>query len=108
MTSVAWILYWGGALCRTHLSGVTGDYDWVATCRATEVIQSGALITTMTIVALHPTQPPPRPQLFSSLALLLWCYMFLFPKPNTLHKISHTSSVSRPVTHTCSPVVVHN
>lgn len=59
MTSVAWVLYWGGALCRTHLSGVTGDYDWVAACRAPEVIQSGALISTMTIVAPHPTRPPP-------------------------------------------------
>lgn len=65
MTSVAWLFCWGGALCRTHLSGVTGDYDWIATCRAPEVIQSSALISTMTVVALHPTQPPLRPQLFS-------------------------------------------
>lgn len=64
MTSVAWLLCRGGAARRTHLSGVAGDYDWVAACRAPEVIQSAALISTMTIVAPHPTPtptPPPTP-----------------------------------------------
>lgn len=107
---MAWLLYWGGAVCRTHLSGVTGDYDWVAACRAPEVIQSGALISTMTIVPPPPTPPPPPtttttppkpPQLFSwplaprcprsvCSSLLLRRYTFTFPKPNTLHQMTHT------------------
>lgn len=107
---MAWLLYWGGAVCRTHLSGVTGDYDWVAACRAPEVIQSGALISTMTIV-LHP--PPPKPpQLFSwplaprcppsvCSSLLPRRYTFTFPKPNTLHQITHTFCKSSSDVCTC-------
>lgn len=85
---------------RTLLSGVTGDYDWVAACRAPEVIQSGALISTMTIVPLLP-HPPKPPQLFSwplappcppsvCLLLLPGRYTFAFLDPNTLHQITHT------------------
>lgn len=105
MTSVAWLLYWGGAVCRTHLSGVTGDYDWVAACRAPEVIPSGALISTMTIVAPHPTQPHHLPTVLMASSTTLVRAVFgtaavalhvHFPSTR-----SHTLSVSLPVTLTC-------